>query len=42
LLLKLLIPLALAGAILFAAATATRAHRTPARHAPERALLIHR
>jgi hypothetical protein len=42
LLLKLLIPLALAGAVLFAAATAKSSHRTPVRQAPERALLIHR
>jgi hypothetical protein len=38
---KLLIPLALAGAVLFAAATATTSHRTPVRQAPERSLQIH-
>jgi hypothetical protein len=42
LLLKLLIPLALAGAVLFAAATATTSHRTPDRQAPARSLQIHR
>jgi hypothetical protein len=42
LLLKLLIPLALAGAVVFAAATATTSHRPPVRQAPERSLQTHR
>jgi hypothetical protein len=42
LLLKLLIPLALAGAVLFAAVTATTSHRAPGTQAPQRSLQIHR